>query len=52
MSNETNLLQLQQQIEGLRDEVDELRARCATLEQHVIRSVATIRVVVELVKGQ
>jgi prefoldin subunit 5 len=51
MGNEARLDELQQQVEQLREAVDELRAVYLGLEQHVIRATATLRVVVELVQG-
>ena len=50
MCNEARLNELQRQIERLREMVDEIQAVYEGLEQHVIRTTATLRVVVELAK--
>jgi hypothetical protein len=42
---------LQRQVEHLQEMVDELRVVQQGLGQHMIRATATLRVVVELVKG-
>jgi prefoldin subunit 5 len=51
MCNEARLDELQQQVEQLQEAVDEIRAVYLGLEQHVIHATATLRVVVELVRG-
>jgi prefoldin subunit 5 len=51
MCNEARLDELQQQIDQLREAVDEIQAVYLGLEQHAIRATATLRVVVELVQG-
>jgi hypothetical protein len=50
MCNEARLDELQRKLELLQEAIDEIRAIHLGLEQHVIRTVATSRVVVELVK--
>ena len=50
MCDEARLNELQRQVDLLREAVDEIRAVCLGLEQHVIRATATLRVVVELAK--
>jgi prefoldin subunit 5 len=50
MCDEARLNELQRQVELLQEAVDELRAVYLGLEQHVIRTTATLRVVVELAK--
>jgi hypothetical protein len=50
MCDESILEELRRQVESLRDAVDELRAAHLGLEQHVVRTTATLRVVIELVK--